>query len=463
VIGSALPGLRGCRDGGRSSIGGRTGPLARGTSGGNVTAESARAAGLAVGALAARTRGALLSASVGRLGAYSGQGTTNARACCALGSTPGISCAVLPYCSFRSPGDPLLATPSERGHCLACIDARAIGALPTCRTLPPVSHPLIGAGRRPFRPTHSVLAAYEHPQSVSEKESRCRHSSCCLSFYRVPSRHQAELHARNSRFEEKTVLSPFLRTNTSIHHALFGLAILCSAPMAVAADRLSVDQTKPASSSNLQVTMEQGSTAPLVHVRDSAAREIASVQFDLEKPGFIEAHYADRSDASGLRVLFQQRLGFVEIQLPDGRAISWMFDSTARQWLLVEGTDDDVSVLGREHFREALRLVGEAGELVTENGRVPDDFEQEPPCDIVTNPNCGTLGGSCTGPSVSGWGYNFRRSISCNNARQDANNKCNNSKCWGCCQTLSCDCQCLPVPGNQGFFCACLVVGVQCG
>lgn len=65
----------------------------------------------------------------------------------------------------------------------------------------------------------------------------------------------------------------------------------------------------------------------------------------------------------------------------------------------------------------------------------------------------------CTGSRNRGDSVSGTRSGCCENANDEVQGECWNSKCAGCCETLSCDAVC----ALGDYFCSCGVTGYECG
>jgi hypothetical protein len=86
-------------------------------------------------------------------------------------------------------------------------------------------------------------------------------------------------------------------------------------------------------------------------------------------------------------------------------------------------------------------------------GILPDILYQDPGDGIG-----GGGGGGCSGFPTSGWGYDFRLSSAIMLSTWDANQKCSNQWCWGCCELHDPDCAC----AYGAFYCFCSRLGRAC-
>lgn len=268
-----------------------------------------------------------------------------------------------------------------------------------------------------------------------------------------------------ARVEKRPIITTSGVGRAAIHFIL--LLVLCTGPDAQAGSSLhtfiqareprvegilgyKVDST-PDGTPRIAVLRESSASSPQILVRYLASG-IANVEYvgattDL-RISWSHGALAFRSGTG--------EVGVVRID-PHRRAIiaddhsSAMFQKYKGPLIVVAAAVSDVT-------RE-LSLTGglrsqleEGGSTMTPEGIGGGPFQPSP------DPGP-TGGGTCSGSWVDGSGYNFRRSMACVNAQEDANNQCSNEFCWGCCGLLPCDCQCL----SGDFYCECLASGQACG
>jgi hypothetical protein len=196
--------------------------------------------------------------------------------------------------------------------------------------------------------------------------------------------------------------------------------------------------------------------------------------------GVRQIHVSLNSGHDIVTLFWNPKTATATVQEQDGSRYEIGMDFAGR----LTGTDASKAALAR-HF-DALQLgaavVAELGELATSTTSLPKRFRVKPQMAIdpgqqleyeswsigdwwdfypypfwETNGAIGSgpIGGStspepsCTGPIVRGWAFFlsdapvYTRSTACASARADANYKCWNSACTGCCAFDACDAYCI--------------------
>ncbi len=199
---------------------------------------------------------------------------------------------------------------------------------------------------------------------------------------------------------------------------------------------------------------EQGKGRPVVHLLGQEGNQIAAIEYDLQKTGFIEAHYTG-NNGDRVVVYWNTLIGNLEILLPDGRQGAWQFDATRKEWApsgaatlaevsgplqLVAGASQD---LFGDQGRACVSLLSESDQLLGGAASGRRSLEN-PPC---RNPY-----------QVQSDIYALSKAVACEQATLAANTGCNNQYCLGCCQVSACSCIC----ALGEFYCACQVLGKPC-
>jgi hypothetical protein len=160
---------------------------------------------------------------------------------------------------------------------------------------------------------------------------------------------------------------------------------------------------------------------------------VSQTSVDLVRSSFVIGFVLDRANAS---FTFKDNAGYIaHFVFADG---VWKADDPdARRY--IESNTSDISLAAA----------------------ICSDFEL-PPTRVTTQSEI-TAAVSCPCSSGSNYvrgtsGISTYRSLACEYATNDANGKCTNSYCIGCCRLLSCDCAC--IVGD--YVCSCGRIGYYC-
>lgn len=203
--------------------------------------------------------------------------------------------------------------------------------------------------------------------------------------------------------------------------------------------------------------LEGETSTPVVRILDESQKERAAIHFDRTRPHAVLADYA--SGSATFHLLFQRKVGRIEITLADGRQASWVVDTVLRRWVGTGATSEVLAVA-----RKGMEEIALAASALPAQTRSPDTsrnplvYYQLPPPD----PWGGSGSGGCwpdAANAQSDTSYDFRKSQACARAQQSVNEMCSNAVCWGCCQTGPCDCVCFP---GTDFYCWCNALGFPC-
>lgn len=229
-----------------------------------------------------------------------------------------------------------------------------------------------------------------------------------------------------------------------------------------------------------EFTVEQEPQGGIVARLIDTEGTIATIR-DLSSPNFRTLTWSP-TQGEGFEVVWTPSVGELALVLPSGERFVRTIDRTTGVVVADENATsafasrfNEISVMAEVVVR-AKNLVsstdGTKGIRTIRSELVNDDKTTGTPLPVGTNPSGGALppsappgGGSgpvigCSYQYIRGNAYDeMSRALICERAKNDANMKCTNDLCWGCCKLLPCDAYCAlgdyfcVVAGVYGQYC----------